>query len=133
MAATAVPETTPNCPSLDTARARRQSETAAPIPPCMMDGKGISAFDRERFGSFPSTANFARQFHAVNAILCARAEVVKEACSQTEAAVVHWPPKRKGAATCGPLHLLCVIRITCTQNLLPPSGTPAHPMAEGRG
>ncbi|GMV09864.1 MAG: hypothetical protein AMXMBFR55_15980 [Gemmatimonadota bacterium] len=35
----AVPDTTPSCPAEATARARRQFETAIPIPPWMTCGK----------------------------------------------------------------------------------------------
>ncbi len=40
-ASSAVPDTTPSWPSTDTARASRQLDTAAPIPPCMTTGRII--------------------------------------------------------------------------------------------
>jgi hypothetical protein len=37
----AVPETTPNCPALETARASFQLETATPMPPWIIIGSVI--------------------------------------------------------------------------------------------
>jgi hypothetical protein len=36
-----VPDTTPNCPNCETAFARRQSEMATPMPPCINFGRFI--------------------------------------------------------------------------------------------
>ena len=61
IASSAVPDTTPSCPCDDTARARRQSEMPAPIPPWMMRGRRSVSVVHDLPPSGPRNAPHHRQ------------------------------------------------------------------------